>query len=697
MKNTLIFIVSTLLFVSTIFLPTTFAQNYTQLNLPEGATARLGKGYIRDAQYSPDGTLLAVASSIGIWIYEAQTGEELNLFMGSVRSVLFSPDSSTIASGNGNGTISIWDVETGIVIHRLLGDRFEFSPDGSTIASWGDDDTIHIWDTETGAVIHRLSALTDVGGINRVAFSPDGSTIASWGDDDTIHIWNAETGVIIQTFSADIVFSGSHSYVMLSPDGSTFVSWDDYDTYQIWDAETGDIIRTLGHEIQYNVMFSPDGRLLAVGSSDPFTISIWDAETGAVIHTFLGTDFELSPDGSTIATWHVEDQFGGEGIPISIIDIETGVVIQTLSGHEFSVDRGVAFSPDGTKIASGNGDGTISIGDVEAGAVIHTLSGDEISVDSVAFSRDGTKIASRSRSENNTVRLWDVETGENIYTFTGHTGEVGSVSFSPDGTKIASGSKDSTIRLWDVSTGENITTLEHTGEVGSMSFSPDGTKIASGSKDSTVRLWDVKTSENIRTLEHTGEVRSLSFSPDGTTLASGSDDGTVLLWDIAPAPLINFRLENGKSVTIYRESEDTLVYTFGVPGKKPELEYKGPIIAKVSAQGVLWSDGIENLKDLRRTLSEGNSSWTMAADEEGTIEKKIAIIATSRESRGFIRVDAGTGLVSESVYIFRTGGWEYIIGATWGRPINVSEDELEDYNSYSLTVISPTGKKYQLR
>ena len=656
MKSTLIFIISTVLFVSTLFLPTTFAQDHTQLNLPEGAKARLGKGYIRDAQYSPDGTLLAVVSSIGIWIYEAQTGEKLNLFMGSVTSLLFSPDSSTIASGNGNGTISIIDIEAGAVIHTLLGDRFEFSPDSSTIASWGDDDTIHIWDAETGDIIHRLSAPTDGGGVNRVAFSPDGRTIASWGDDDTIHIWNAETGVIIQTFWAEFVFSGSHSYVMFSPDGSTFVSWDDYDTYQIWDAETGDIIRTLGHEIQYNVIFSPDGRLLAVGSSDPFTISIWDADTGAVIHTFFGTDFELSPDGSTIATWHVEDRLGGEGIPISISDIETGVVIQTLSGHEFSVYGGVAFSPDGTKIASGNGDGTISIGDVEAGVVIHTLSGNEISVDSVAFSPDGTKIASRSRSENNTVRLSDVATGENIYTFTGHTGEVSSVSFSPDGTKIASGSKDSTVRLWDVSTGENI-----------------------------------------RTLEHTGEVRSVSFSPDGTTLASGSDDGTVLLWDLAPAPLINFRLENGKSVTIYRENEDTLVYTFGVPGKKPELEYKGSIIAEVSARAALWSDSVGNLKGLMDRLAQVDSSWTIADDEEGTIKKKIAKIATSRESRGFIYVDAMTGLVSQSVYIFRTGGWEYIIGATWGRPINVPEDELEDYNSYSLTVISPKGKKYQLR
>ena len=102
MKPKLFSILLTFLLCSTLFLPISIAQDYTTLSLPEGATKRLGKGEIYEIAYSPDGSQLAVASSIGIWIYDAHTAEELNLFIGHtdfVRSVSFSPDGQMLASG----------------------------------------------------------------------------------------------------------------------------------------------------------------------------------------------------------------------------------------------------------------------------------------------------------------------------------------------------------------------------------------------------------------------------------------------------------------------------------------------------------------------------------------------------------------------------------------------------------------------
>ena len=107
MRTKLLFCAVILALVLTLYLPPTFAQDSPQWHLPEGVKARLGKGWISNIAYSPDGTRLAVASAIGIWIYDAQTGEELDLLTGHtgwVRSVAFSPDGTTIASGSGDGT-----------------------------------------------------------------------------------------------------------------------------------------------------------------------------------------------------------------------------------------------------------------------------------------------------------------------------------------------------------------------------------------------------------------------------------------------------------------------------------------------------------------------------------------------------------------------------------------------------------------
>ena len=198
MKKTIVSVFSTFFLISTFYLSNTFAefQQITQLGLPEGAKAHLGKGYISgNITYSPDGTRLAVASAIGIWLYDAETGEALNLLTGHtkwVNSVVFSPDGQTLASGSYDTTVRLWDVETGENIKTLMGHTYwvesvSFSPDGKTLASASRDGPVRLWDAQTGEPLQTLTGHRDR--VSSVSFSPDGETLASASDDGTVFLW----------------------------------------------------------------------------------------------------------------------------------------------------------------------------------------------------------------------------------------------------------------------------------------------------------------------------------------------------------------------------------------------------------------------------------------------------------------------------------------------------------------------------
>ena len=230
----------------------------------------------------------------------------------------------------------------------------------------------------------------------------------------------------------------------------------------------------------------------------------------------------FSPDGSTLAS-------GSEDRTIKLWDAQTGALKRTLTGHTSFV-YSVAFSPDGKTLASGSDDKTIKLWDAQTGALKRTLTGHGVDVNAVAFSPDGKTLA--SGSDDYTIKLWDAQTGALKRTLTGHTNPVMSVAFSPDGSTLASASYDKTVKLWDVQTGsEKFTLTGHPHYVMSVAFSPDGKTLASGCGGDTVKLWDAQTGELKRTLiGHTDWVYSVAFSPDGRTLASGSFDKTIRFW-----------------------------------------------------------------------------------------------------------------------------------------------------------------------
>ncbi|KDR82347.1 hypothetical protein GALMADRAFT_1346725, partial [Galerina marginata CBS 339.88] len=207
-----------------------------------------------------------------------------------------------------------------------------------------------------------------------------------------------------------------------------------------------------------------------------------------------------------------------------------------------SIVRSVAFSPNGTCIASGSDDHTIQVWDAHTGNTIAgPFRGHTNSVNSVAFSPDGAYIV--SGSSDNTIRVWDISTGNTVAgSFKGHTNRVQSVAFSPNGTLIVSGSEDCTIRVWDAYTGNTVAGpfKEHTNSVNSVTFSPEGTYIVSGSDDHTIRIWNTYNGSTIAGpfKGHTNSVSSVAFSPDGTHIVSGSLDDTIRVWSLSTGDIV---------------------------------------------------------------------------------------------------------------------------------------------------------------
>jgi len=195
-------------------------------------------------------------------------------------------------------------------------------------------------------------------------------------------------------------------------------------------------------------------------------------------------------------------------------------------------------SPDGKLVAVATSLG-VELRESNSLGLVRFLGGRTEKALCVAFSPDGTTVA--SGSSNRTAYLWSTRTGELLKTLTGHTGEVRTVAFSPDGRLIATGSGDHTARLWDAQSGALVQTLAgHGDDVCSLVFSPSGELLATaGGFDGTVKLWRVSSGVELYTLRgHSESTLCVAFSPDGTTLASGSSDRTVKLWDVSTGAII---------------------------------------------------------------------------------------------------------------------------------------------------------------
>jgi len=508
------------------------------------ATRQLSMSVLGPAAYSPDGRLLAVGVSEAVSLHDATTLDDRGTWFdhtGRITSLAWSADSTLLASGaSDDNEIRIWDVSTGTVIRRLSGHTgwirsLAFAPDGTLLASGSTDQTVRIWDAATGQLLATLSGHT--GFIGGVAFSPDGTTLASASRDGSVRLWDVASGKEISGFSFRTALDPTTNLrywatgVTFSPDGKTLAVGSTEGVVYLIDATSGQIIHQLrGHTnwiVIRGLAFSPDGKTLYSAGLDA-TVRIWDVERGVQtatldMHRLDIFSIALSPDGARLA---------------SVSDQEGRLVVWDLTQRRPDLNlriglgliTSLVFSPDSEVLGSVGYNGIIQLR-LLADDQVRQFTGSVTSVQSLAFLPNG-RLA--TITEQDTVRLIDFvqETTDDL---PGMTGTPLCIAADPGGSVVAVGTSDGTVVLWDGSTGRLLRSLKtDLSTVILVALSHNGEFVAAAGtpNDPRIEIWRVSDGQRVQTLSGMrNAITSIAFQPGGTLFAATGTDGTLQMWN----------------------------------------------------------------------------------------------------------------------------------------------------------------------
>jgi len=525
--------------------------------------------------FSPDGMLALSGNhdhTVKIWdisdqniraltmqnMSSGQCKHTLSGHTAQISSVSFSPDGKQALSGSLDGTVKIWDVDTGECIrtnnNKVEGafysaTRVSFSPDGNYALSANTNNTVLLWNITTGQCIHVMDGHRGV--VYDVCFSADGKQALTGSGDRTMKLWDITTGQCTRIFTGH---TREITSVCFSTNGQKALSGSLDNTVKVWDIKTGECIRTLkGHPLSViSVCFSPDGHRALSGSDDK-TMKLWDIETGKCIRTFekhLGSVVSVcfSPDnnqalsaGGDMKLWNIPCNNTEFDFLLSQIQTSEFVVRESELFHNAVTEINRLINqkeilPALTKLNEFRKSKTFAFGKeffecnrkIASYCVYHQLNSYALknSLDDIGVVFDFILTNKSSRmilgGDDKTIKIWDIESGKCIRTLEGHTDNVITGCFSQDGKQAISGSDDKTIKVWDIETGKCIRTLEgHTAHVLSVCFSPDGKLALSKSPDLTVKIWDIEKNNCIFTLHFQYHFyHSICFSPDSKYVLS---------------------------------------------------------------------------------------------------------------------------------------------------------------------------------
>jgi WD40 repeat protein len=549
----------------------------------KGASAILG------GAFSPDGKILALAREnnvISLW--DLQKRELVREWInpgGTIQGLAFKPDAKVLLAINVEGEVSFWDSAAAELLAKYrLGDlgwraTISISADGKRLAVGSVRGIVYLWDLEKGGQSPtEISAHTD--SVTGIAFSPNGRTLASVSRDKKVMLYELSgehpKPALLGTHRTPIA-------CLAFQNDNSLATGDESGNVSLWRVPTPNILGqsyTVGDSYLPSMAMNPDGTMLAMGYEDG-SIVLWDTRTrrrvGEPLRKHVGYVYELafSRDGLTLAS-------GGEDGAVILWDVKAAPARGSLLFRQEGIVSALDLSPDGKILAaatyrrtsaeetSGASDFKIHLWDMPSGKPLRpALTGHKSSISRLAFSPDGSMLASGDHP-NCVIMLWDTATWQakhqlelpSVDSETKVEYGISGLSFHPNG-KILAASGGHTIAFWDANSGRlegptRVPTYDLMATVDDVQFTGGGQFfVYSANKKIIIQDFNNRMTVGEPLIGHASPVSQLDVSASNNVMASSDFAGNLIIWQTDKASLQNLACYRANRNLSYWEWKQT--------------------------------------------------------------------------------------------------------------------------------------------
>jgi WD40 repeat protein len=547
-----------------------------------------------------------------------------------VQALALSPDGKFLITGGRDKSVREWEVTSGKQLRSFQGHREEVTsvairPDGRQVASASAEGAIRLWDLSPADEHKALTDATDA--LWAVAVSPDARRVAAAGADKTVRVYDPQSGKLEAELAGHTAPVTSLAFF---PDGRLASAGGDR-VVKVWDVAGKKVAKELaGHESAVLALAAgADGKLVVSGAADK-TVRGWDAGTGKQAWSWAGRSAVC---GVAVRKGDKHVAVGTADGGLVVLDVSTGTPKELFSqsAHIAGV-AGVAYTPDGGRVATVGGDGAVRVWTVgEAGGLLPLArfegtpkpgsSTGFSPLSGVAFSPDGRLLA--SVGADGVVRLWDVQTKAEVRGLRGATDWATAVAFSPDGRMLASAGVDKVARVFELTPQETAASVGHLLGIDAVAVSPDGKRAATAGKDQTIRVWEIATGKEVVTLigsADTKDAYAVTFVGNDLVVMGGSATdhaGKLNFWSVGTARHVK-AIATGEVFTVVGSADGTRVAAW-VTSPAVGTEGKNSTYEVYDADGKLVMSLPDKGRNVRAATFSADLSWAVGGDADGVV------------------------------------------------------------------------------